>query len=73
MPYMTTRKTVASTIRTFVSRVLSLLFNTVWVCHSFHAKKQASSDFMATVTIRSDFRAHEEEIYHYVRLCITSY
>ena len=28
-PYMTTRKTIALTIRTFVSKVMSLLFNTL--------------------------------------------
>ena len=31
--------------------------HTVWVCHSFPAKKQLPSDFMAAVTIHSDFRA----------------
>ena len=30
----------------------------------FPAKKQTSSDFMADVTIHSDFRAQEEEICH---------
>ena len=32
----------------------------VWVCHSFPAEKQ-SPDFMAAVTIHSDFRVQEEE------------
>ena len=42
---------------------MSLLFNTLSkVCHSFPAKKQMSSDFMAAVTMYSDFRAQEEEI-----------
>ena len=50
-------KTIALTIRITVSRVTSLLFNTVLVCHSFPAKKQSSTDFMAAVTICSDFRA----------------
>ena len=31
-------------------------------CHSFPAKKQLSSDFMAAVTGHCDFRAQEEEI-----------
>ena len=62
--YMTTEKTVALTIWTFVSKVMSLLFNTVGVCHNFPAKKQLSSNFMATITICSDFRAQEEEIRH---------
>ena len=34
------------------------------VCHSFPAKQQSSSDFMAAVTTCSDFRAQEEETYH---------
>ncbi|MCG5651153.1 hypothetical protein, partial [Holdemanella sp. DFI.5.21] len=40
---------------------MSLLFNTVCLCHSVPAKKQSPSDFMAAVTIRSDFRVKEEE------------
>ena len=60
--YTPTGKTIALTIRITVSRVTSLLFNTVLVCHSFPAKKQSSTDFMAAVTICSDFRAQEEEI-----------
>ena len=35
------------------------------ICHRFPAKKQSSSDFMAAVTVCSDFRAHEGEICHY--------
>ena len=49
------------TIRTFVSKVMSLLFNTL---HSFPTKEQLSSNFMAAVTICSDFRAQEVEICH---------
>ena len=37
--------------------------HSVYVCHSFPAKKQ-TSDFMAAVTICNDFRAQEEEICH---------
>ena len=40
----------------------------VQVCHSFPAKNQ-SSDFMAKVTICTDFGAHEEELSHYFHLC----
>ena len=36
----------------------------VQVCHCFPAKKQSSSDFMAAVTIHSDFRAQEKQICH---------
>ena len=34
------------------------------VCHRFPAKKQSSSDFMAAVTICSDFRAQENRVCH---------
>ena len=58
--YLTIEKTIAFTIQTFVGRVMSLLFNTLSrFVISFPAKKQMSSDFMAAVTIRSDFRAQE--------------
>ena len=33
---------------------VSAFQHTLWVCHSFPAKKQWSSDFMAAVTISSD-------------------
>ena len=36
-PYITTRKTIALTRWTFVGKAMSLLFNTVQVCHSFPA------------------------------------
>ena len=64
-PYVTTGKTIALTIWTFVSRVMCLLFNKVWVCHRFPAKKQMSSDLMAALTTCSNFGAQEEEICHY--------
>ena len=61
-PYMTTGKTMALTIRTFVSREMSLLFNTLSKCVIFPGKKQTSSDFVAAVTIHSDFRLPKEEM-----------
>ena len=67
-PYMNTGKTIALTIRTFVGRVMSAFQHTISVSHSFPAKKQSSSDFMATVTIHSYLRAQEEEIFHYIHL-----
>ena len=51
-PYMTTGKTITLTRRTFVGKVISVLFNVLSkVCHSFSSKEQASLNFMATVTI----------------------
>ena len=49
--YMTTGKTIALTRWTFVGKVMSLLFNML-----FSSKEQASFNFMAAVTICSDFR-----------------
>ena len=42
-PYMTTGKTIALTRRTFVGKVMSLLFNMLG--HSFSSKEQASFNF----------------------------
>ena len=43
---------------------VSAFQHTVQVCHRFPAEKQLSSDFMAAVTICSDFGTQEEEICH---------
>ena len=62
-PFMTTGKTIALTIWTFVSKVISLLFNMLSsVCHSFSSKEQMSFNFMAAVTICSDFGAQENKV-----------
>ena len=52
---MTTGKIIALTRQTFVGKVMSLLFNMLYVSHSFSSKEQASFIFMARVTIHSDF------------------
>ena len=49
-PHMTTRKTIALTRWTFVSKVMSL-FN---MLSRFSFKEQASFNFMAAVTVHSD-------------------
>ena len=62
-PFMTTEKTITLTVWTFVNRVMSLHFNTLSrSVITFPAVKQSSSDFMAAVTICSDFGAQAEEI-----------
>ena len=38
-PYLTTGKTIALTRQTFVGKVMSLLFNAVWVGHNFSSKE----------------------------------
>ena len=54
-PYMSTRKTIALTIWTFVGKVMSLLFNTLSrFVIVFFPKEQASFNFMAAVNIHSD-------------------
>ena len=50
-PYMTTGKTIALTIWIFVGKVLSVLFNML------SSKEQATFNFVAAVTICSDFGA----------------
>ena len=56
--YMPTGNTIALTIQTFVSKVMFLLFNILaMVVISFSSKEQVPFNFMAAVTIHSDFRA----------------
>ena len=57
-PYMTTEKIRALTIQTFADKVMSLLFNTLSVCHiilSCLPKSKCLFNFLAAVTICSDF------------------
>ena len=57
-PYMTIGKTIALTRRCWQSNV-SALYYAVQVGHSFSSKGQASFNFMAAVTICSDFGVQE--------------
>ena len=56
--YIIMGKTIALTIQTFVSKVMSLLFNMLsrFVQVYFPSKQQASFNFMAAVTVCSDVR-----------------
>ena len=56
-PYMTTEKTTALTIWTFVSKVMSLLSNMLY-------RFVTVFNFMAAVTICSDFEAQENKVCH---------
>ena len=58
-PYMTTGKNIALTRWTFVSKVMSLLFN--MLSRSFYF---ISFNFMAVVTICSDFGAPQNKVCH---------
>ena len=59
--YMTTGMTTALTIHMSVKWCLCFSTHCLGL-HNFPAKKKLSSDFIAAVTIHSDFRAQEEEI-----------
>ena len=58
-PYMTTGKIIALTSQIFVSKVMSLLFNT-W--SSFTSKEQVSFNLVAAVTVHSDLGAQENKV-----------
>ena len=58
-PYMTTGKMIALTRWTFVGKVMSVFFK---VFHSFLSKEQVSFNFMAAVTICTDFGAQENKV-----------
>ena len=65
-PYMTTGKTIALTRWTFVSKVMSLLFNMLSrLAIAFSSKEQASFNVMAAVTICSDFGAQQNKICYF--------
>ena len=64
-PYMTTGKTIALTRQTFVDKVMSLLFNMLSsLVISSSSKEQASFNFMAAITICSDFGAPQNKVCH---------
>ena len=63
---MTTGKIIALSRWTFVAKVMSLLFNKLFkVGHSFSSKGQMSFNFMAAVTICSDFGAQENKLCYF--------
>ena len=62
-PYMTTGKTIALTRRTFVDKVMSLLLNMLSrLVITFLPRK--SFNFMAAVTVCSDFGASQNKVSH---------
>ena len=62
--YMTTGKSIALTLWTFVSKMPSLFFSMLSVCRSSSSKEQVSLKFMAAVTVHSDFGAQENKVCH---------
>ena len=69
-PYLTTGKTVALTRRTFVSKIMSLLFNMMskvviaFLPSSEHLFFFFFLNFMAAVSICSDLGAQENKVCH---------
>ena len=67
--YMITGKTIHLTIWTFAGKVMSFLF---LICclfgHSFLYKEQAHFNFMAAITICSDFWAPKNKVWHFPHL-----
>ena len=62
--YITTGKTIALSIWTFVGKVMSLLFNRLSrFVIAFLSKKLNSFNFMAAVTFHSDFGAQENSLF----------
>ena len=55
-----------------VSKVTSLLFNMLSVCHSLLPRSKCLLYFTAAVTICSDFEAQESKIYHcfHISICL---
>ena len=44
--------------------IMSAFLYTVWVCHSFPSKEEASFNFKAALTVCSDFGDQENKICH---------
>ena len=63
-PYMTTGKTIALTRQTFVSKAISLLFNMLSRLVIAFLSRSKHLNFMAAVTICSDFGAQENKVCH---------
>ena len=64
-PYMTTGKSIALTGQTFVGKVMSLLFNMLSGLVIVFLPRSKRLNFMAVVTICSDFGAQENKVCHY--------
>ena len=64
-PCITTGKTIPLTRRTFVGKVMSLLFNMLSrLVITFLPRSKCLFNFMATVTICSDFGAPQNKVSH---------
>ena len=61
-PYMTIGKTIALTTQTFVSKVMSLLFNMLSRLLITFLPRSKHLNFMAAITICSDFGAQKNKV-----------
>ena len=64
-PYMTTGKIIALTRGTCVGKVMSLLFNILSMLVIAFLPRNKCLNFMAAVTICSDFGAQKYKVWHY--------
>ena len=65
-PYMTTGKNIALTRRTFFSKIMFLLFSMLSrLVITFLPRRKCSFNFLAPVTICSDFGAPQNKVCHY--------
>ena len=63
-PYMTTGKSIALTTQTFVGKVMTLLFNTLSRLVITFLSRSKCLNFIAAVTICSDFETQKNNICH---------
>ena len=63
-PYMTTVKIIALTTQTFVGKAMSLLSILFRFVTAFLQRGKHLSNFMAAVTVPSDFGAQENKVCH---------
>ena len=71
-PYTSTGKTIALTVWTFVSKVMSLVFNMLSRFVIAFLPRSKCLNFMIVVTIYSDFGAQENEVSHCFQ-CLSIY
>ena len=73
-PFMTTGKIIALTVRTFVGKVMSWLFNTLSrFVRTFLPRSKCFFNFRAAVIVCSDFGSQENKIchcFHFFTLCL---
>ena len=70
-PSMTTGKTIALTMQTFVSKVMSLLFNTLSVCHGFPSSEQIPlmSWLQSPSTVILETKKQISHCFHFFPFC----